>query len=441
MNECISAFFSFYRLPWKYIKQQLVCSLLTFLVQFGLYLAVSALLFEGFNLWFIDRIAYQLIGESIKLVPDEVFRFGTSLASPALIPLVLYLSWLFSINLSSIITGIFNTRLSLSCESSNANPSYPREAKTRFFEIAEDLVLLASNLLFSTLLFFLLYFFGFSSAIVSILFWLVSLLVPGLYNIGYALLPRRMSYLQMLGLVFSSKTIFARFIGFSFASGVIPFLLSWVVADLSWNHVTFIVLMLIFSLHRPFGIVSGTLLGNSLLQKGITKKPHLSGLYRVCRCLIIALGLFLFANLIYFSIQLDSKTQLFSCKFTISDQTVATLDPANLLPSLLAKPEQTILHLDIQVHNPTKRTIQIESLTISARLGSHELAKTSISGARLAPALTNNLTLKITVRPLSLLSSVTELILHGGNPLQIKAWITIQTLLFPLEWPVSLVSL
>ena len=446
MKELLSAFVAFYCAPWKYLKQHILCSLLTFLVQLAIYLSISILLFEAFNSWFIDRVLYQIIGESISIVPQEILRFGTSLASPVLVPLILYLSWAFSINFSSIITGIFNSRLSAYSESAISSHTCPRMEKTRLFEISEDLSLLSFNVLFTVFLFLSLYFFNIPSTITSILFWLVTPSVYGLYNIGYALLPRRLTYVQMLRLAFSSKINALRFTGFSVASGLIPSLLAWLAASTSWNHLTFIILMIIFSLHRPFGIIAGTLLGNALLQEPAHKDSCLPVSYRLNRFIIIASGLFVFVNLLYFSVQLDSKVHLFSCRFTISKNSLANFNVSGkTLPetivSLLSTPEHNISHLGIEIHNPTSHTIHIESLNIIATLGSHEIAKTSISGTTLAQKSTTNLNIRISLRPLSVLSSLKELLEQGTSALQIKAWVKVQTLLLPVNWPVTIVSL
>lgn len=447
MRELFSAFVAFYCAPWKYLKQHILCSLLTFLVQLAMYLSVSILLLEAFNSWFIDRVLYQIIGENINIIPQEILQFGTALTSPVLIPLILYLSWAFSINFSSIITGIFNSRLSVYSESPISSHTCPRKAKTRLFEISEDLSLLSFNVLFTVFLFLSLYSFNIPPAITSILFWLVTPSVYGLYNIGYALLPRKLTYVQMLRLAFSSKVNLLRFAGFSFASGLIPSLLFWLAASTSWNHLTFIFLMIIFSLHRPFGIIAGTLLGNTLLLEPVHKKFCLPVSYRLNRFIIIVSGLFVFINLLYFSVQLDSKVHLFSCRFALSKNSFTNFNfntSGKTLPeaivTLLSTPEHNISHLGIEIHNPTKHTIHIESLNIIATLGSHELARTSISGATLVPESTTNMYVKIVLKPLSILSSLKDLVGQGTGALQIKAWVKVQTLLFPVNWPVTMVS-
>jgi hypothetical protein len=430
--------------PWKYIKQYLVSSVLTFLVHFAVYYGVSMLILDLCNRWLINRVLFQVLGQNIQLIPKTLI---TSTTNPLIIPLILYLSWLIASNVSSIITGLFNTRLSLVCEGSGSVPSQPRLPHTRGFEIFEDLSLLAWNIVFTMTLLVLTQYSLLPQSLIGLLYWVVLPFIYGLYNISYAFLPRRISYAQSIRETFRDPQSFTRFLGFSIASGSIPTVLIYLAGQETWNHLTFAILLLMFSLFRPIGVIAGTLFGNRILLKQKISPTKISFGYLSRRIILLLAGILIVQIVTSLAVQLDSKLNLFSCQYRASGSSPL----ANILSSdqpliqrlskVLLSSKQKVVQASLEIYNPSERHIYVEKINFSVTAGDSQIAATQLGGLDLPSKTTQSLKLDIEVFPLSVLSSLKNLVSGDLTSFRINATLYLDTVLITIPWPVTLVSL
>ena len=442
----IKEFFNYYIIPIRHLLKHPLYFIASFMVYAMFFYVSTVFLMEFVDHWLVNRVFYQLVGDSIYFIPEPVLKIGTSVSHPFLVPLVLFMAWSISISFSSIITGLFNTRLSRSQEATMGNIP-PREHHSSLFEILEDVTLLAFNIIFSFFLIFLYSYFDFNSSLNSAIFWLVTPYIYGLYNIGYALLPRKITYLQMLYHAFTSFRSFVRFSVFSIASGLVPSILSYIAANISWNYASFIFLLVLFCLQRPIGVVSGTCFGLEVFESRRPAKTSLSCIYFMKFFATVFVAAFILATTISFFSKLDSKLNLFSCKYHHLKIETPLLDMfkkndflSGLSKVLLQKKSQ-VVSVSLDITNPTRTDVIIEKFDLFFMIGDEKIAQTSISGVDLRPDKTFPLSLEITISSTSIVQAVKKIISDGFDSISIKGHLFIRTPLIDVPWPVTLVTL
>ena len=430
--------------PWAIIHKHLACSLATFLVDLVFYAAAAWAAAYVLHWYLFDRIVYRILGDLVDLVPAAIRAEGESAAGSLLLPLALYLAWQIALNLATIITGAFNSRLAGAVENTLPERAAPPTGKKSgfLFGLSQDLLMLAFSIVWSATLLALAHLPAVGTPLSLLLFWTVTPLVHGLYNLGYALLPLGLGYGDMARLALKSP---ARSAGLFLASSSGPFLVLFLATRLTWETTGFVALFALAALFRPLGVISGTTVGHELLVAAKKFRPARGFFVHARRILLAVLALLVAITAGQLAVQADSKLELLTCRYRLVSaginlpRTEKSSSLLNKIGGLLAFIEKPVANLELDVTNPGTRTISVESAELSLVIATNEFAKTTLEGFSLEPGATRQLRFQITLDMRRLAKSIHLLIVSGDRlPVEIRAAVFLRTWLGTFRYPVRI---
>ena len=390
-------------------RKHSLCALLTLLTDIAFFLAAAYLLERAFHHYLFDRVLYTIIPESlgnfIELMPGALKSGGESSFALLLKPLILYLAWQIALNLSTIVTGLFNTKLSDDME---ASAGLPPKTKGFSFVLGQDLLMLAFTIVWSAALFLLPHYGILPAGVAEIAFWVFTPFIYALYNLSYTGLPRGVTYAAMLRIAFTgraadtvkpadgqtrmtSRSQPLRFIRFVYASALGPFLLLFLLSRVDWSSAAFIILFGVSAIFRAFGVILGTNFAASLAPFFNIKRLVSPILAYGTQCAVFVLAICIVITGVQVMGQADSKLELLKCRYRIVDAGLnlpEVKDAGSLLNRIVGVLSFTSgpsAYLSLEVTNPGERTIYVNDMKVAVYLYERQIAETSISGFVLGP--------------------------------------------------------
>jgi len=429
-------------------RKHSLCAAMTLLTDLAFFLAAAYLLEKVFHHYLFDRVLYTILGDLIDFVPAFLRAEGESSFLALLKPLVLYLAWQVALNLATIVTGLFNTKLSNALEethhapdgagSVSVAPPMPAKSAGFFFALGQDLLMLAVSILWSAALFLLQQYGILSAGIAELAFWLLTPFIYALYNLSYAALPRGITYASMFRLALGHPR---RFIPFVYACSVGPFLLLFLLSRIDWTSAAFIILFAVSALFRAAGVIMGTNFALKIISQ-VKEKIAPPALSLAAKGSIFALALILAVTGAQIMAQADSRLELLRCRYRILD---AGLNLPELSSSgsifeqitgLLSFAAEPSAHLTLEVTNPTERTIFFNTMNFGIYLRKDEIAGTEIEGFVLGAGERTSLRCRAALKSENLMKGFRHILTSGGTPpLEFRGTLLLDTWLGKIPYP------
>jgi hypothetical protein len=423
------------------------CTLLTLLTDVAFFIAAAYLLERVFHHYLFDRVLYTIIpstlGNLIELVPDTLRGQGESSFLLLLKPFILYIAWQIALNLATIVTGLFNTKLSDDME---ASAGLPPKTKGFFYALGQDLLMLAFTILWSAALFLLPQYGLLSPGIAEIAFWVFTPFIYGLYNLSYVGLPRGISYAAMLRIALTAQPL--RFIRFVYASAFGPFLLLFLLSRADWSSAVFIALFGVSALFRAFGVILGTNFAATIASHFNIKRITPPVLAYGTQCAVFVLALCIVITGVQVMAQADSKLELLKCRYRIVGAGLNLPQPEsggsflNRVMGVLSFAAKPGAHLTLEVTNPGKRTIFVSDIGLGVYLHDRRVAETRIEGFVLEPGEAMTMTFRAELDGTNIAKSIHHILAGGSRigspPFEARGEIMLNTWLGEIPWPLRI---
>ncbi len=450
MRQFIRVFTNFFIRPFPFIKRHLWYSLLVLVVNFTFYAGLILLVNRLFEVIWIENIFLRITEKSILLRP--LYLLNQVSGNPLLNimqPLMLYLSYSLAFALSTIITGPILGLLSRSVERDIGYASlFPKRRggiKNFFIDLKEELFMLALTICWTAVLFSIALIPDSGVIISLILFYLITPLFHGGYNLSYFFMRKGLPYSAIYKRGFRSPS---SFYGFSLASASGFFLILLLLKVVPYGNFTFVILFGLNALFRPFGVISGTLTGISY-SKGSEQKLSLrKGIFASVLTGVAFVGatVVLFTAAQFYS-HSQSKLDLIDCQYKLQEARLnlpsdfSDKSFAQKLLGIRSFLNDASFRLSLRVINPTKKDIYLEDFKFELALSGKMFGNGKISGFKLEPGTdkTVKFLLKLSGEEFGY-SMVLSLINKKRLKLSMRGWISLNLWFGKLSYPVILIK-
>lgn len=370
------------------------CAFFTFVIDIAFFLIAAILVEKIMRHYLFDRVIYTILGDLVNLVPSSLLRRGENSLLELCRPLALYLAWQFALNFATVVTGLFNTKLSIALEDAlnlrqDAEHHLPARSAGFFFGLSQDMLMLACNILWTAALFLLPQYGVISQGIAQFAFWVFTPFIYALYNLSYAALPRGISYAHAFRVGIQKRP--AQFLLFVYSSAAGPFLLLFLLSRIDWAGAAFLILFGVSALFRSFGVIMGTDFACKLAPYFKTKTivPPMPALG--IKCAIFALALCVVTTGAQIAVQADSKLDLLKCRYRITDagldlpQIESGGSVLNQILGVFSFAASPSARLALEIANPQDRAIFVEDMDVAVCLNDREIALANVRGFTLEP--------------------------------------------------------
>lgn len=394
------------------VKRYFVFSILTFLIYAVFYFVFLWIFKDIFRVFWNDDILAKLINrlDSLKLLlflKNIVADHLNTLFKP----LILYFAYTVSFLVGPVLIGFLLDFLSSSKEK-EIGVGFKKSSflKSFAFSLKEELFMFSFVICWGTFVFILgLYYPGVSLW----LFYLITPLIYGVYNLSYYFLKRGVAYSKIVHIGFLN---FFSFYGLAWASSLVFFAVFWLLKFFSYSHVLFFSAFFLFALFKPISVLyaadRASFYEKNSFDKISLKKSFLSKIVHAIS-LILAIGIIITA--VQFYSQLRSKSSFIECTYNLDSFELGSNSKSRGLGAFLTSALSPELKISLKVQNPSQKTITLEDFSVVLSRNGNEISKALLKGFVLKAGQEKKLLLRFKLDSIQAGKSIYKTLLQRGE--------------------------
>ena len=341
------------------LKKHPLTALLVFIINLLFFLAAALLLKELFAEFWDGEILGRLSRRADLPLPLALIHsLGGKPLLRLTLPLSLYLAFSLAFSLATIVTGPILTRMAGRLQKTKGI----QKKHGFFFELKEELIMLAWNINFSAALFITGAALLNGPCIATPLFYLGMPVLYGLYGLSYFCQPRGWTYSRIARESLNHAKAFS---GFALAAASGYFLIFLISGGISRTEIPFILLLAAAALWRTFVTAAGT----GFAARNFPESPlpvKKKGITKIVETLSLLTALFATATAADAAVKMRDRLGLLECRYSVSG-IKATLNV-----------REAGSKMALFIRNPTGRAISIPAVQFRLRINAATVADFSI---------------------------------------------------------------